>query len=82
MTDMHEQPLPAEVQPAPFALYTEVALICAAATALGTSQKAIRRKIEEGVWLEGYEWHRRDGRIWIDLRGVARWVRGERRAAA
>lgn len=59
----------------------EVALIPTAAVALGTSQKAIRRKIEEGVWREGREYHRRDGRIWVDFRGVAQWVRGGEAAA-
>ena len=40
----------------------------------GLSQKAIRRKIEEGVWVEGRQYRRRDGRIFVDIRGFERWV--------
>jgi hypothetical protein len=61
---------------------TDTVLIPVAAVVLGLSPKAIRRKIEEGTWLEGREYYRRDGRVWIDLRGVERWVRGERRDVA
>lgn len=81
MSEMEDQPHAARAPAVPFTLYVEVALIPAAAIALGTSQKAIRRRIEEGTWLEGHEYHRREGRVWIDLRGVAEWVRGRRAAA-
>jgi hypothetical protein len=41
----------------------------------GLTEKAIRRKIEEGKWLEGKEYFRSpDGEIWIHIDGVARWV--------
>lgn len=54
-------------------------LIPVASTLTGYTEKAIRRKIQEGVWLEGYEYHRApDGHIIIDLGGYATWVRGER----
>lgn len=47
---------------------------------IGYSAKAIRRKIEDGVWLEGYEYYRApDHRIHIDLVGYMTWVKGERR---
>jgi hypothetical protein len=50
-------------------------LIPVAAIVTGLSDKAIRRKIEEGKWLEGREYHRDpDGRIWIELKGVMQWV--------
>lgn len=52
-----------------------------AATCLGLSEKAIRRKIEDGVWREKHEYFRRDGEIWVSLKGVSRWVRGGREAA-
>jgi len=45
-----------------------------AAVATGLSEKAIRRKIEEGKWLEGREFIRRDGEIYISRRGYERWV--------
>lgn len=54
----------------------ETATIARAAEALGLTEKAIRRKIDEGVWLEGRQYHRApDGRIYVDIPGVARWVR-------
>jgi hypothetical protein len=60
---------------------TEVVLLELAPSVLGGSVKAIRRRIEDKVWREGREYHRRGGRIWIDLRGVAAWVRGDAEAA-
>lgn len=48
----------------------------------GYSQKAIRRKIEDGVWLEGQLWAKApDGRILIDMEGYYKWVKGETTAA-
>lgn len=47
----------------------------------GYSPKAMRRKIEEGVWMEGREFQRRKRpgstipRIWIDIKAVAEWSR-------
>lgn len=41
----------------------------------GLTDKAIRRKIEEGKWLEGREWHRSpDGGIFISMKGYSAWV--------
>nr|WP_295379691.1 excisionase [uncultured Pseudacidovorax sp.] len=41
----------------------------------GFTPKAIRRKIESGVWIEGREWIRApDGHIFIDREGVKRWL--------
>jgi hypothetical protein len=48
--------------------------IALAASLTGLSQKAIRRKIEEGKWVEGREYHRRDGGIFVDMKGFAAWV--------
>jgi hypothetical protein len=40
----------------------------------GYTQKAVRRKIEEGVWLEGLHWFRNpDGRITMSLSAYTRW---------
>jgi predicted HNH restriction endonuclease len=42
----------------------------------GYTDKAVRRKIESGVWLEGEVWIKGpDGHILIDLRGYNKWVR-------
>jgi len=44
----------------------------------GYSEKAIRRKIEEGVWVQGRQYRRApDGRIMIDVEGVEKWVEGQ-----
>jgi predicted DNA-binding transcriptional regulator AlpA len=41
----------------------------------GYSEKAVRRKIEDGVWLEGLEYRRApDGRVLMDMEGYRRWV--------
>ena len=41
----------------------------------GYTDKAVRRKIEDGVWVEGSEWRRcPDGRIVIDIVGFTKWV--------
>lgn len=46
-----------------------------AATITGLSEGAVRKRIERGLWLEGREWKRApDGRVWIDMRGVERWI--------
>lgn len=48
------------------------------AASLGLTAKACRRKIEDGKWLEGREYHRdADGNIWLDFPGIVKhWVRG------
>lgn len=54
----------------------ETPTIRRAAEALGLTEKAIRRKIEEGVWVQGRHYHRGpDNHIYIDIPGVQRWVR-------
>jgi len=46
-----------------------------AATITGLTEKAIRRKIEDGKWLEGREYRRSpDGGIFISIKGYQRWV--------
>jgi hypothetical protein len=48
----------------------------------GYSEKAVRRKIEEGFWLEGRVFKRApDGRVLIDLEGYETWVEGEKAPA-
>ena len=54
------------------ARYVTIAL---AAVKTGLSEKAIRRKVEEGVWVIGREWKRGiDGHIYIDMEGYDQWV--------
>lgn len=43
----------------------------------GYSAKAIRVKIERGVWIEGRQYRRApDGRLMVDVDAVARWIEG------
>ncbi len=45
----------------------------------GYTDKAVRCKIAEGVWLEGKQWRRApDGAILVDLVGYEQWVEGDR----
>jgi hypothetical protein len=60
-----------QVAPAP---YVRIPL---AAVIFGLTEKAIRRKIEDGKWLDGREYRRSpDGEIYISIRGVTQWVEG------
>lgn len=60
-----------QVTPAP---YVTIAL---AATITGLTEKAIRRKIEEGKWIQGREFRRTpDGAIMISIKGYQAWVEG------
>lgn len=45
-----------------------------AAALTGLTEKAIRRKIEREVWLEGRHWHKRDGGILIDMKEYEKWA--------
>jgi hypothetical protein len=57
------------IAPAPFVT------IPLAATITGLSEKAIRRKIEDGKWLEGREYRRApDGGVFISIEGFCKWV--------
>lgn len=60
-----------EVAPARFVL------IPLAATVTGLTVKAIERKIERGVWIEGIHYRLRDGGRWIDLKAIEKWVEKE-----
>lgn len=44
----------------------------------GYTQRAIRRKIQDGIWLEGREYRRApDGHITVDMEGYGKWVEGQ-----
>jgi hypothetical protein len=48
----------------------------------GYTEKAVQRKIESGVWIEGHEYIRApDGRVLVDMDGFERWARGQRKVA-
>lgn len=57
------------VAPAP---YVTIAM---AAMLTGLSEKAIRRKIEDGKWIEGREFRRSpDNGIFVSLEGYKKWI--------
>jgi len=45
-----------------------------AAGITGLTPGAIRTKIGKGIWLEGRQYVRREGRVFVDLRGYEAWV--------
>lgn len=54
-----------------------------AASLTGYTEKAIRHKIDQGVWVEGREYMRApDGRLLIDMEGYNKWVAGQPQVAS
>lgn len=54
------------------AAYVTISL---ASTITGLTEKAIRRKIEDGKWIEGREYRRSpDGCIFVSMKGFEQWV--------
>lgn len=45
-----------------------------AATLTGLTEKAIDRKRERGIWLEGKHWRKVDGNVLIDMKEYERWA--------
>jgi hypothetical protein len=43
----------------------------------GETETSVTKRIENGVWAEGQQWHKVKGSKsrWIDLEGVEKWVR-------
>lgn len=68
--------LPDKVQPFTLMHPRHVTIEWAAAL-IGLTPPAIRAKIARGDWVEGRQYHRRDGRVFIDLKGYERWVEGQ-----
>lgn len=57
------------VSPAPYVTIPLASMIT------GLTEKAIRRKIEDGKWLEGREFRRSpDGGIFVSITGYMKWV--------
>lgn len=40
----------------------------------GLTPGAIRTKIGKGIWLDGRQYVRREGRVFIDMKGYEAWV--------
>ncbi len=60
---------PVLVAPAPYVTIKMFALIS------GLTEKAIRRKMEDGKWVDGKEYRRSpDGGIFISIKGYQKWV--------
>ncbi|HET9643428.1 MAG TPA: excisionase [Burkholderiaceae bacterium] len=59
---------------APIALPFEWCLLPVASAATGLTVKAMEKKIEDGKWVEGREYVKRDGRIFVSVRGFNKWV--------
>ncbi len=70
----HREP-PLASPPASSTRGADYVTIPVAAAMTGYSPKAIRRKIEAGVWLEGREFRRApDGHVLISVKGYEQWV--------
>ncbi len=69
LNTVERQARAALVAPAPYVTIALAALIT------GLTEKAIRRKIEDGKWLEGREYRKSpDGGIFISIKGYQQWV--------
>ena len=45
----------------------------------GYTYRAVRRKIQDGVWIQGVHWRKSpDNRIQIDLENYTKWVEGSK----
>lgn len=56
----------------------EWVLIPVFANLTGYSEKAVRRKIEDGVWVQGKHYRKApDGRITMNVQEYYKWVQGE-----
>ncbi len=42
----------------------------------GYSEKAIRLKLDKGIWADGIRYKAPDGRVLISIEGFERWVQG------
>lgn len=43
-------------------------------TLTGYTEKAVRRKIEDGIWLQGQHWKKVAGRIHLSMEAYNKWV--------
>lgn len=57
------------------AIHLEWVLINLFSSVTGYTDKAVRRKIEDGVWIEGKQYKKApDGRITLNLQEYYKWV--------
>lgn len=75
--DPRPAPAPAGVLVVAHARYVTLKF---AAQLTGSTEKALRRKIESGKWIEWREYRRDpDGRIHVDMRGMEQWIESGRK---
>ena len=49
-----------------------------AGTMMGLSADAVRKRMQRGVWVEGKHYRKTpDGRVWVDMEGIEKWVLAE-----
>lgn len=49
-----------------------------AATAMGLSEGAVRKRLQRGIWLQDKHYRKApDGRIYIDLHAVEKWIESD-----
>lgn len=64
------------------AVHVRWVLIPAFASLTGYTEKAVRRKIEDGIWIEGRHFRKApDGHVTMDLQSYYQWVEGQHKAA-
>lgn len=65
----NDETAPLLVAPAPYVR------VCLAAMITGYTERAIRRKIADGIWQEGKVWRKApDGSVLISIKGYCTWV--------
>lgn len=63
----------AQLSPAPYVTIPLASVIT------GLTEKAIRRKIEDGKWIEGRQYRRSpDGGLFVSIKGYQQWVESVR----
>ena len=68
----------AEAKPKTYVKSARFVTIELAATMMGLSEEAVRKRIQRGMWVENKQFRNAaDGRIWIDTVGVESWVLAE-----
>lgn len=59
--------------------YVRYLLIPTFCAVTGYTLKAVERKRQDGIWVEGKVWHKApDGHVMMDMEGFNKWVRGDK----
>jgi hypothetical protein len=78
MSNQHEASMPSKVPPSVMPRLTKFVTVPAFALIAGYTQKAVYRKIEDGVWRQDVHYVRApDGRLLISLDGYESWAVGK-----